>query len=222
MPETLDPLGPALGARDSGEWRQPLPLHVTASLVGGYRWIEQRLFELLGGWAAEATRPELRVHLDAQSVRHAWHASMWADRLPVRDGVSADELTVAPSAAARVLDVLGQPASGATGAETTGSETTGSETTQQLAALYRVVLPRLVTGYSDHLRASAPVSDGPVIRALRLVLTDEIEDWHAGERLVQGLLVRPDDVALVSARQQKLESVVVEASTSAGLTGWPP
>jgi hypothetical protein len=216
VPETLDPLGPALGALDSGEWRRPLPLDVTASLVGGYRWIEQRLFELLGGWAAEATRPELRVHLDAQSVRHAWHASMWADRLPVRDGVSADELTVAPPAAARVLDVLGQPASDATGAETTGSETT-----QQLAALYRVVLPRLVTGYSDHLRASAPVSDGPVIRALRLVLTDEIEDWHAGERLVQGLLIRPDDVAQVSARQQKLESVVVEASTSAGLTGWP-
>ena len=83
------------------------------------------------------------------------------------------------------------------------------------------IVGRLVTGYGDHLRATAPVSDGPVIRALRLVLTDEIEDWHAGERLVQGLLIRPDDVAQVSARQQKLESVVVEASTSAGLTGWP-
>jgi hypothetical protein len=219
VPETLDPLGPALGApdrRDDGDWCRPLPLHVTASLVGGYRWIEQRLFELLGGWAAEATRPELRVHLDAQCARHAWHASMWADRLPVRDGVSADELTVAPVAAARVFDVLDQP-----GSDAPGPDAAGSETTQLLAGLYRVVLPRLVTGYSDHLRATAPVSDGPVIRALRLVLTDEIEDWHAGERLVQGLLIRPDDVAQASARQQKLESVVVEASTSAGLTGWP-
>jgi hypothetical protein len=213
VPETLDPLGLALGApgrRDDGEARRSLPLHVTASLVGGYRWIEQRLFELLGGWAAEATRPELRVHLDAQSARHAWHASMWADRLPVRDGVSIDELTVAPAAAARVFDVIGQA----------GSETTGANTRLLLAGLYRVVLPRLVTGYSDHLGATAPVSDGPVIRVLRLVLTDEIEDWHTGERLVQGLLIRPDDVATVSPWQQRLEAVVVEGSTSAGLTGW--
>jgi hypothetical protein len=214
VPETLDSLGPALGAPDQGDdtgERRPLPLHVTASLVGGYRWIEQRLFELLGGWAAEATRPELRVHLDAQSARHAWHASMWADRLPVRDGVSADELTVAPAAAARVFDVLGRA----------GQDMTGADATPLLAGLYRVVLPRLVTGYSAHLRSTAPVSDGPVIRALRLVLTDEIEDWHAGERLVQGLLVRPDDVAPVSACQHKLESMVVEAGTGIGLTGWP-
>lgn len=209
MPESLDPLGPASGAPDQldgGHARQSLPLAVTASLVGGYRWIEQRLFELLGGWAAEATRPELRVHLDEQSARHAWHASLWADRLPVRDGVSADELTVAPAVAARVLVVLDE---------------SGSETASLMAGLYRVVLPRLVTGYTRHLGSTAPVSDGPVIRALRLVLTDEIEDWHAGERLVQGLLTRPDDVAAVSALLQKLESAVVEPGTSAGLTGWP-
>lgn len=181
-------------------------MSATASLVGGYRWIEQRLFELVGAWAAEATPPELRVHLDEQSARHAWHASLWADRLPVRDGVSADELTVAPAVAARVLAVL---------------DMSRTETAPLMAGLYRVVLPRLVTGYTGHLGATAAVSDGPVIRALRLVLTDEIEDWHAGERLVQGLLTRPDDVAPASALVQKLESVVVESGTSAGLTGWP-
>ncbi|HXA34243.1 MAG TPA: hypothetical protein VNV87_18470 [Acidimicrobiales bacterium] len=191
---------------DGGEARGSLPLAVTASLVGGYRWIEQRLFELLGGWAAEATSAELRMHLDAQSARHAWHASLWADRLPVRDGVSADELTVAAAAAARVLAVLD------------GSR---SEPAPLMAGLYRVVLPRLVTGYTLHLGATAPVSDAPVIRALHLVLTDEIEDWHAGERLVQGLLTRPDDVAAVSALHLKLESALVEAGTGTGLTGWP-
>lgn len=209
MPETLDPVDPRPGAPDrlaAGQAPRSLPLPTTAALVGGYRWIEQRLFELLGGWAAGATRPELRVHLDQQSARHAWHASLWADRLPVRDGVSADELTVAPAVAARVLD---------------GLDGSGSEGAPLLAGLYRVVLPRLVTGYRCHLGATAPVSDGPVIRALRLVLTDEIEDWHAGERLVQSLLVRPEDVAAVSALQHKLESWVVEAGTGAGLTGWP-
>jgi len=209
VPEILDPLGAGPGAPDrpdGGPARRSLPLSVTASLVGGYRWIEQRLFELLGAWAAEATRPELRAHLDEQSARHAWHASLWADRLPVRDGVSADELTVAPAVAARVLAVLDE---------------SRSETAPLMAGLYRVVLPRLVTGYTRHLGATAPVSDGPVIRALGLVLTDEIEDWHAGERVVQGLLTRPDDVAPVSALVQTLESAAVEAGTGTGLTGWP-
>ena len=209
MPELPDPLGPALGGPDGrvqGAERPSLPLQVTASLVGGYRWTEQQLFELLGTWAAEATEPEIRVHLDAQSARHAWHASLWADRLPVRDGVSADELTVAPAVAARVLSTL---------------DRRGPDAVSLVAGLYRVVLPRLVTGYASHLRAAAPVGDGPVIRALRLVMTDEVEDWHAGERLVQRLLTRPEQVdsALVATRE--LESLFVEAGTGEGLTGWP-
>ncbi len=210
MPETPDPLGaPDRGAPDRLDEDQagrPLPWLATASLVGGYRWIEQRLFELLGAWAAAATRPELRVHLDEQSARHAWHASLWADRLPVRDGVSADGLTVAPPVAARVLAVLDE---------------SRSATLPLMAGLYRVVLPRLVTGYTRHLGATAPVSDGPVIRALRLVLMDEIEDWHAGEGCVQGLITRTDDVAPVSALLQRLESAVVEGGAGTGLTGWP-
>jgi hypothetical protein len=209
VPDILDPLSPGLGAPDpldGGQAPRSLPLPVTASLVGGYRWIEQRLFELLGGWAAEARPPELRVRLDEQSARHAWHASLWADRLPVRDGVSADELTVAPAGAASVLAVLDE---------------SRSDTTPLLAGLYRVVLPRLVTGYTRHLGATAPISDGPVIRALRLVLTDETEDWHAGERLVQDLLTQREEVAAASALVQKLESAAVEAGSGEGLTGWP-
>ena len=208
MSETPGHRGPALGlpdGGDGGDGSRWLPLHVTASLVGGYRWIEQCLFEVLGRAAAQATRPGLRVHLDAQAARHAWHASLWADRLPVRDGVSADELTVAPAAAARILGVLD------------GVE---SDTMSLVAGLYRVVLPRLVTGYRSHLAVAAPVSDGPVIRALGLVLSDEVEDWNGGERLIQGLLTRPDDVARAAALVTELESAVVEAGPSGGLTGW--
>ena len=209
MPELLDPLGPALGEAESdalGAERPSLPLSVTTSLVGGYRWIEQRLFELLGNRAAGAVEPELRVHLDGQGTRHAWHASLWADRLPVRDGVSADELTVGPPVAVDVLAAL---------------DRMGAEAVPLLAGLYRVVLPRLVAGYARHLQAAAPVADGPVIRALRLVVTDEVEDWHAGERLVQGLLTDPDEVASASRSSRELESMLVDAGAGGGLTGWP-
>ena len=209
MPELLDPLGPALGdpePGDPGAVRPSLPLSDSASLVGGYRWIEQRLFELLGSRSAGALHPELRVHLDGQSARHAWHASLWADRLPVRDGVSADDLTVGPPVAAEALAAL---------------DRTGGTAVPLLAGLYRVVLPRLVTGYARHLRAAAPVADGPVIRALRLVMSDEVEDWHAGERLVQGLLSGPDEVASASSACRELESILVDAGVGEGLTEWP-
>ena len=33
-------------------------------------------------------QPGVQVHLDAQSMRHAWHAELFADRLPVRGRVS--------------------------------------------------------------------------------------------------------------------------------------
>ena len=85
-----------------------------------------------------------------------------------------------------------------------------------------MVLPRLVVSYERHLAAASPVTDGPVIRALRLVLADEVEDWRAGERLVQRLVTRPHDVAAVHASQQRLESLVVNASVTTGLVRFPP
>ena len=53
-------------------------------------------------------------------------------------------------------------------------------------------------------------------RALRLVLNDEIEDWQAGERLVQRLVTRPHDVAAVHEFLQRLKSAVVGAGAHLG------
>jgi hypothetical protein len=84
-----------------------------------------------------------------------------------------------------------------------------------------VVLPRLVTTYTRHLRVAAPVADAPLRRALRLVLRDEVEDWLAGERLVQRLMQRPHDVAAVHEFQAHLESVAVAAGAHSGLVTLP-
>jgi hypothetical protein len=90
-----------------------------------------------------------------------------------------------------------------------------------LAGLYRVVLPRLVTSYERHQRAASPVTDAPTARALRLVLNDEVDDWLAGERLVQRLMTRPHDVAAVHEFLQRLESAVVGAGAGSGLVTFP-
>ncbi len=59
----------------------------------------------------------------------------------------------------------------------------------------------------------------PVIRALRLALRDEIEAWQTAELMVQSLIRRPHDVAVVTAHQQRLESLVV--GSGPGLVPWP-
>ena len=194
-----------------------LPLDATAPLVGGYRWIESALHATLGGWVVDVPLAGVQVHLDAQSMRHAWHAELFADRLPVRAGVDPDALTVPPPAAGALLAAL--DGTGPTDAEDGSGARPGA--LPRLAGLYRVVLPRLVTTYTRHLAVVATVADAPLRRALRLVLRDEVEDWLAGERLVQRLLQRPHDVAAVHEFQQHLETLAVAAGARAGLVDLP-
>ena len=78
-----------------------------------------------------------------------------------------------------------------------------------------------MVSYEQHLAITSEPTDGPVIRALRLVLNDEIEDWRAGERLVQRLMTRPHDVSAVSDYQRRLESVLVGAGARSGLVRIP-
>jgi hypothetical protein len=204
----------------------PLPLGTTAALVGEYRWIENALYRLLGEWVTDMPLAAVQVHLDGQSMRHAWHAELWAERLPVFDGADPDALTV-PSAptAALFATLVGaspptdQPGSSWPPAEDERLSRPGA--LPRLAGLYRVVLPRLVTSYERHRRVAGAVTDGPVLRALGLVLNDEVDDWLAGERLVERLVTRPHDVAAVYEFLERLESAVVGAGARSGLVTVP-
>jgi hypothetical protein len=203
-----------------------LPADVTAGLVGEYRWIETRLYAILGAWVADFPLVGVRVHLDAQSMRHAWHAELFADRLPVRAGVDPDALTRPSAATVALFAALEGIEAPEVGGTSTGSADDGEAPPRPgalplVAGLYRVVLPRLVTTYTRHLRVAAPVADAPLMRAIRLVLRDEVEDWLAGERLVQRLVMRPHDVAVVHEFQERLEAVAVAAGAHSGLVKLP-
>ena len=203
----------------------PLRLGETATLVGEYRWIEHALYRQLGAWIPDTAVAAVQVHLDAQSMRHSWHAELWAERLPVLTGADPDGLTIpAPATAALFSALSGEPPV-VTGAGATwppaGQVTERPAALPRLAGLYRVVLPRIVVSYQRHLGVVSPVTDGPVARALRLVLNDEIEDWQAGERLVQRLVTRPHDVVAVHEFVQRLESAIVGAGARSGLVAFP-
>ncbi len=224
MSDTVDAAGrswaPGLVPDDPGT-AAPLPLGSSAALLGGYRWIEHALFELLGSWVTTMPLPAVQVFIDGQSARHAWHAQLLAERLPVLAGADPDGLTRPPEPAGAVLAALAGHDVPPAEADGPGTAAGPQGALPRLAGLYRVVLPRLVVTYGRHLAAASTVTDGPLIRALRLILADEVEDWHAGERLVQRLVTRPHDVAAVYASQQRLESLVVGASVASGLVPFP-
>jgi hypothetical protein len=184
-----------------------LSLVRSAELYGGYRWIEQRIFELTGAWAAEPEIPEIQIHLDEVSAEHAWHAELFFDRLPVLDWVNPDELTVPVGPAVGPLfDALAGPSF--------------ASPVVRLGVLSRVVLPRLVTTYERHLGRARPVADAPAMRVLKLVLADERAAAATGTALVAKAAGALGDAAQLEACE-RLESVVVNSGVGEGLVPWP-
>jgi len=230
MPDRFDAAGIAMGAGaldGGGSGGSALSLHAQARLVGSYQWIERRLFEVLGSWVASEPVPEAQMLFDVFSQQHAWHAALFADRLPALDSVDAASLVSPPSTEvdrmlALLAGVVPDDASATDGSLMSrggGPDVPARGTLPRLVGIGRVVLARLVTGYTLHLRRTSPVADAPMTRCLRLVLRDETEEWQALEALTQALLRRPHDVAVVTGHQQRLEEII--AGSGAGLVPWP-
>lgn len=182
----------------------PLTLEESAARLGGFRWTEMRLFELLGGWVGSVEDLALKASLDRHSQHAAWRAAQWWDRLPVLASVERADLVQAPSAAVSAA---------------VGELGTTEGVVPRLAGAYRVLIPRLAVGYRDHRGLMSTVADGPVLRTLGQVLPDLIDDWLAGEALLQHLLVDPPTVDLAAASVARLEAVLtgcVDCRTSGG------
>lgn len=183
-----------------------LTLHQAATLVGAYRWIEERLFALTGRWSGQAAMtPPTQVLLFEASRQHGWHAELWAARLPLVAGIDAGALirpagpTLAPLLAA--LEGETSPA-------------------RRLAGLHRVVLPRLATTYRRHLDRVVPVADRPVARVLRLVLAD-LDDQRAAGAAVLGELLDTPEGARAAAGPGPLDEVVGRSGDDGCLVPWP-
>ena len=160
-------------------------LRVAAAHFG---WLERRLFEVLGGWVPSVPEPEVKVLLRAQSFEHAWHAQLW-DELAPRTGPAVDSGTTATAAGlAGVLDAVAEPV----------------DTLARLVGAYRVLLPRLVDAYGAVSDAAVPASDGPVVRAVALMLADDVPALEDAERLIAEM---SGDEA---AHQRRIEGLLAE------------
>jgi hypothetical protein len=165
-----------------------LSLEQSATLLGAYRWIELRSFELLGGWVTSTSELEVKLCFAEQSHHHAWHASLWADRFPVLSHLDRDRYLAPPGDAwPAFLDQLnGRP--------------TG--TAERLIGLYQVLIPAKLALYHHHLQVASAVADGPIIRSLRQVIQDENADLQSGTALIGSVLAGVDTAELSGAYQE--------------------
>lgn len=186
-------------------------LEEAARRLGHYRWIEMRLFEVLGGWVGSVGQPDVKLRVGPHSFHHAWHAELWHERLPELGDLSPEGLTTPPNdTMVQFVEALASPQA--------------SETIERMVGVYRVLIPHKIVTYTHHLDRTSSITDGPTIRALRLVLRDEVDDWREGELVIQSLLRTDEEVYRAAAHQARLEALLVTAGGIAGTpsTGSPP
>jgi hypothetical protein len=178
-------------------------LEEAARFAGAWRWVETRLFEVLGAWVAAEPDHAAKAAYSRHSLHHAWHADAWRDLLPVVSHLDHDVLTAAPGGMAAVVDVL---------AATTGPD----QTVERLVGAYRVMGPRTIRAYTARLECCSVVADGPTARWLRLLLVEEEDCRQEGEALLEARLVEAAVVERAGSHQVRLESLLSVPSSSGG------
>lgn len=177
-----------------------------ARRIGRFRWVETRLFEMLGSWVATVPEPGAKVVLARHAHHHAWHAELWRERLPrVREADPGGLAPPAEDAFVRFVDAVREPEA-------------PEHTIEKLVGVYRVLIPRLIGAYTEHLDGAGAIADAPTIRSLRFVLQDELEDWRDGEMLIHSLIDTTDKARRAARRQEELEALYV---VSGGVAGPP-
>ena len=176
----------------------------TARRVGHYRWIEMRLFEVLGGWVATVPELDVKMRLGTHCYKHAWHAELWHKRLPELREMNPDRLTLpANDDIVAFMDAMTEPEG-------------PDKTIEKLVGVYRVLIPHKIAAYTYHLNNTSTITDAPTIRSLKFALQDEFDDWRDGEMLIQSLIESEDDVRRAADHQVRLETLMVKAGGVAG------
>lgn len=141
---------------------EPVPvvgLEQAARTLGGWCWAERRCFEILGGWVRDTDEHALKAMFARHSRHHAWRAERWAEILPRAYVPDADAL-IAGGADAEVFDVAG----------------TEGPSACRVVVHYDVLYPALLAAYQASPVLMHPVTDGPALRAIRIILGDAAHD----------------------------------------------
>jgi hypothetical protein len=184
----------AEGATRTPVWRG---IEALGEAVGGYCWLERRVFELTGSWATtaggDALPAEMRVFFAAASRRHGSLAERWAARLPVRAGVAPSALVVEPPglppkvAASLAGTVTPETVTPGTVSPGTGRARAASGAGGRLGVLVQILLPWLSQEYGAHLAVASPVCEAPVMEVLVEARRAAGWEMEGGRRILERL-----------------------------------
>jgi len=179
-----------------------LSVDASARLIRHYRYVEERMMRMMGGWIA--LTPELPAKL--LLGRHVWdcaqHADLWGRRLPELR-TAAQQSEPANEAVVRFMDTL-------------EGEEGYTETPERLAGIYRVLKPHLVSAYEDHRARANPVFEPPTRRILDRCLDEERRHAAAGQIVLGALTRDADPRRCAEAWEKRLQQALREAG---GITG---
>jgi hypothetical protein len=174
----------------------------SARRIRNYRYAEERLMRLLGGWIA--LTPELPAKL--LFGRHVWdcaqHADAWGRRLPELRA-AAQQSEPANDAMVAFMEMLESPAG-------------PRQTLERIAGIYVVLKPHLVTVYARHLASANPVYEPPTRRILARCLEEERRHAAAGAVVLGRLAHDGGARERVAAWQRRLLGALEKAG---GVTG---
>jgi hypothetical protein len=142
--------------------------------LGRARWVEHRLFEVVGAWAGDERCADAATLYSVLSRQCAAHAGDLADRLPVLATVDPDELTAAPAGWEELANRLAGAAA----------------TIDRLVGLGRVAAPRLTVGYGRWLAEA-----GPAEAAARQTVRRIFADWQAAWTTLEAAVLEHRAVA---------------------------
>ncbi len=190
--------GVAHGVLGDPPGRGSVSLTDLAVRLGLYTWVESWLFSILGGWVEAVPELDVKMLLGVQCHHHAWHADIWERETPQLGGAEPVVDTNPNAQLVAFFDLLSSPIG-------------RNLSIEKLVGIFRVLMPRKVAAYSNHLENTSKVADAPTIRSLRLVLRDEIDDWREGELVLQTLLDTPRAVERAADHHRRLEEALVAA-----------
>ena len=174
----------------------------SARRIRHYRYAEERLMRVLGGWIA--LTPELPAKL--LFGRHVWdcaqHADAWGRRLPELRA-PAQQSEPANDAVVAFMQLLESPEA-------------PRQTLERLAGAYGVLKPHLVTVYARHLASANAVYEPPTRRILTRCLDEERRHAAAGAIVLARLA---GDAAASERVDEWQHRLLVALDKAGGVTG---
>ncbi len=177
-------------------------VEASAERIRHYRYVEERMMRMLGGWIA--LTPELPAKL--LLGRHVWdcaqHADLWGKRLP--ELRSSPQQSEPPgSDFVRLVEAIETPDG-------------FRQTPERLVGVYRVLKPCLLAAYERHLGEASPVYEPPTRRILTRCIDEERRHIGDGEAILDRFASSGEPAARAQEWEGRLRDLLFQTSGVAG------